>query len=39
MRYVYSVESSERRVTVRQSNVWRQTLNCLTVDRDAVNIR
>ena len=31
--------SSERHVTVRQFNVWRQTLNCLTVDRDAVNIR
>jgi len=26
--------SSERQVTVRQFNVWRQTLNCLTVDRD-----
>jgi len=28
--------SSERHVTVRQFNVWR---NCLTVDRDAVDIR
>jgi len=35
---VYNI-FSVRHVTVRQFNVWRQTLNCLTFDRDAVDIR